>query len=351
MEDKSIHITENIAVPPGQVTSIRISHKTFQPGQIILVEKDKKSRKSPDSVLNVHNRCFVVDENQGFNLILSNPTKSPIRLKAGRRLSKFCTIDEQSITYMNIEGEELGNRETLVGMLSEVDKESPVKLCSTHKWVLSGATDTLTEVSCIDCRICHHSGLQKSEKVVAVSLIDNALMPHCDQANVEGDRKTKLKALLDQLEWNHLTDLQKEGLREVILENDALFILGPDELGDVRVPEAHIEMTDANPVRLPLYRQPEQARKIIADMIGDMLQKDVIEESTAVYLSPIVLVNKPDGTKRLCIDYRGVNKKIKLDIQPLPRLDELVEDSAGKKFYCTLDMKDAYYQVVLDEDS
>lgn len=54
----------------------------------------------------------------------------------------------------------------------------------------------------------------------------------------------------------------------------------------------------------------------------------------------------------MCIDYRGVNQHIKLNIQPLPRLDEMVEEEADKRrFYCTLDMKDAYYQIVLDEAS
>ena len=62
-------------------------------------------------------------------------------------------------------------------------------------------------------------------------------------------------------------------------------------------------------------------------------------------------VNKPDGSKRMCIDCRGVNQKIKQDIHPLLRLDEMVEDSAGKKFYCSLDMKDAYFQVKLDDKS
>jgi len=100
---------------------------------------------------------------------------------------------------------------------------------------------------------------------------------------------------------------------------------------------------------MPLYRHPEQAKQIISNMISDMLAKGIIEESTPAYLSLIVLVNKADGSKRLCIDYQGVNEKIKMDIQPLPRLDELVEDSAGRKFYCTLDMKDAYFQVKQDD--
>ncbi len=78
----------------------------------------------------------------------------------------------------------------------------------------------------------------------------------------------------------------------------------------------------------------------------------MIELSTAAWLSPVVLVNKPDGSKRMCPDYRGVNKHLAVvDIYPPLRLEELVELAYGNKFYATLDLKDAYFQVVLDESS
>ena len=48
---------------------------------------------------------------------------------------------------------------------------------------------------------------------------------------------------------------------------------------------------------------------------------------------------------------RPLNKHIKIDIHPLPRIDELIEDVAGNRYYCTLDLKDAYYQCQLDEES
>ncbi len=53
----------------------------------------------------------------------------------------------------------------------------------------------------------------------------------------------------------------------------------------------------------------------------------------------------------MCLDYRGVNKNLAMDIYPLPRLEELGEMASGNKLYATLDMKDAYFQVMLDEDS
>ncbi len=53
----------------------------------------------------------------------------------------------------------------------------------------------------------------------------------------------------------------------------------------------------------------------------------------------------------MCLDYRKVNLQLVTDIHLLPNLEELVEHVAGSEFYATLDLKDAYYQVMLDESS
>ncbi len=86
-------------------------------------------------------------------------------------------------------------------------------------------------------------------------------------------------------------------------------------------------------------------------MLDDMEQKDIIERSTAVWLSPVILVKKPDGSKRMCLDYRHVNKHLATDVYPLPRLEEMVEQTAGHPYYVTLDMREAYFQIMLDEES
>ncbi len=86
-------------------------------------------------------------------------------------------------------------------------------------------------------------------------------------------------------------------------------------------------------------------------MLKDMEERDIIEPSTAAWLSPIVLVSKPDGSKRMCLDYRQVNKQLATDIYPLPRLEELVDQAAGHQYYVTLDMREAYFQLMLDDES
>ncbi len=53
----------------------------------------------------------------------------------------------------------------------------------------------------------------------------------------------------------------------------------------------------------------------------------------------------------MCLDYRQVNKHLATDIYPLPRLEELVDQAAGHQYCITLDMREAYFQLMLDEES
>ncbi len=53
----------------------------------------------------------------------------------------------------------------------------------------------------------------------------------------------------------------------------------------------------------------------------------------------------------MCLYYRQVNKHLATDIYPLPRLEELVDQAAGHQYYVALDMREACFQLMLDEDS
>ena len=133
----------------------------------------------------------------------------------------------------------------------------------------------------------------------------------------------------------------------MLVSNHQVFILEKNELGKIEGVQGHITVSDPQPVRSSMYRYPEKAKQIIADMEA----KDIIEPSTAVWLSPIVLVRKPYNSQRMCLDYRKANTHLQTDIHPLPRLEELVESASSNQYYASLDMKEAYYQVKLSEES
>lgn len=190
-----------------------------------------------------------------------------------------------------------------------------------------------------------------TSKVNLITEWHNDLVAPTPDIPLEGDRKQKLNQLLEQGNWQHLNEEQKKLLFATVLAHDQAFILEKDELGKIKLPPAEITLTNSTPARSPLYRYPVHAKEIIEKMVTDMEDKGIIEPSTAAWLSPIVLVGKPDGSKRLCLDYRKVNQHIAADIYPLPRLEELVEVASGNKYYVTLDLKDAYHQVELAQDS
>jgi Reverse transcriptase (RNA-dependent DNA polymerase)/RNase H-like domain found in reverse transcriptase len=75
------------------------------------------------------------------------------------------------------------------------------------------------------------------------------------------------------------------------------------------------------------------------------VKAEVIEPATSEWASPIVLVAKPDGSTRLCVDYRRLNAITVRDSYPLPRMDECIESLVDAKIFTTLDCNSGYWQI------
>uniref|UniRef100_A0A5S6Q567 RNA-directed DNA polymerase n=1 Tax=Trichuris muris TaxID=70415 RepID=A0A5S6Q567_TRIMR len=84
----------------------------------------------------------------------------------------------------------------------------------------------------------------------------------------------------------------------------------------------HAIITTGNPVRLPPRRIPEQFRDAVQEQIHKMLDEGIIRRSQSPWLAPAVFTRKKDGSLRLCVDYRQLNKCTRRDCYPLPLPDE-----------------------------
>lgn len=100
-------------------------------------------------------------------------------------------------------------------------------------------------------------------------------------------------------------------------------------------------------------RVPVALRKKVEQRLEELLSADIIEpvNEPSQWVSPLVVAVKDNGDLRLCVDMRRANTAIKRQTHPIPTLDDFLTRLKGARFFSRLDIKDAYHQVELDEES
>ncbi len=90
-------------------------------------------------------------------------------------------------------------------------------------------------------------------------------------------------------------------------------------------------------MRLPPHRAGHKAREVEKTEVEEMLRLEVIEPASTEWSSPVVIVPKPDGRWRFCVNYRRLNALSLKNSYPLPRMDECIDSQGDAKFFKALD--------------
>jgi hypothetical protein len=107
----------------------------------------------------------------------------------------------------------------------------------------------------------------------------------------------------------------------------------------------------ARPVRQYPYRlNPEKMARVDKE-VSQLLEAGIIEESESPWAAPIVLVPKPNGTDRLCTDFRKLNGLSVPDPFPMPRVEVLIDRVGQSRFITKLDMTKGYWQIPMHPES
>ena len=122
------------------------------------------------------------------------------------------------------------------------------------------------------------------------------------------------------------------------------------ELTQTHIVEHEIKTNDAEPIKQRPYRIAPSENQFVKNELDAMLDKGIIRESTSPWASPIVIVPKKNNKKRICIDYRRLNKVTEKDVYPLPIIDDILEMFDGAKWFSTLDLASGYWQVAVKEE-
>ena len=153
-----------------------------------------------------------------------------------------------------------------------------------------------------------------------------------------------------QIGSDHLTKEQMQHLKTFLCEYRDVFALDNTELGTTDLVTHPINTGDQPPIRQQVRRTPFALREEVNNMVQDMLERGIIRPSRSPWASPIVLVKKKDGTTRFCVDYRRLNAITKLDVFPLPRIDDTLDLLSKVQYFTTLDLASGYWQVEMDPE-
>ena len=153
------------------------------------------------------------------------------------------------------------------------------------------------------------------------------------------------------VDLSHLSEEQQAAVMKVLVEEKDVFSRSECDIGDIKDFKMEINLEDNVPVREAYRKIPRHLYTEVRDYINDLVTNGWIQESYSSYASPIVCVRKKDGGLRMCCDYRKLNGKTIADSQPIPRIQDILDGLAGKKWFSTLDMSKAYHQGYIHEDS
>ncbi|GJY81288.1 putative reverse transcriptase domain-containing protein [Tanacetum coccineum] len=89
----------------------------------------------------------------------------------------------------------------------------------------------------------------------------------------------------------------------------------------------------------------------LSDQVQELADRGFIRPSTSPWGAPVLFVKKKDGSFRMCIDYRELNKLTIKNRYPLPKIDDLFDQLQGSSVYSKIDLRSGYHQLrVRDED-
>ena len=135
---------------------------------------------------------------------------------------------------------------------------------------------------------------------------------------------------------------QHQQLQGILHEFADIVADSQTKIGRMNIISHRIDTRDATPIAQKPYRTNPANASFVKTEIQRMLDNKIIKPSHSPWSSPVVVVGKKDGEKRLCIDYRKLNRVTKVDAYPLPRIDDLLDSLGRANWFTTLDLASGY---------
>ncbi|GBM36071.1 Retrovirus-related Pol polyprotein from transposon 17.6 [Araneus ventricosus] len=165
--------------------------------------------------------------------------------------------------------------------------------------------------------------------------------------------------LKSDFKLDHLNDKDKKDMQDLLLKNYKVFSKSYKTLGETSAVIPEFSLLHNFPLQTKPYSIPLMAKKYAQQEINNLLEAGIIEPSSSSYCFPLIFIKKKQNPNdsnsepkfRMVVDYRLLNSITETFKICLPKISEIIKNIAGRKIYCVLDLKSAFFQIKLrDED-
>ena len=192
---------------------------------------------------------------------------------------------------------------------------------------------------------------QVSDAAAAYTLPIMSKVASVNEIKVDEDEGGGISEVIKNLNLENLSDTEKEEVIEMLQEESDVFSKSKNDIGHIKDFKLDIKLTDETPFGEAYRKIPGNLYQEVKNYVNDLLANGWIKQSYSPYSSPMVCVRKKCGGLRLCIDFRRLNKKTIPDMQPIPRVQDILDKLHGQAWFTTLDMSQAYHQGEMAEES
>src|SRR5678809_84289 len=144
----------------------------------------------------------------------------------------------------------------------------------------------------------------------------------------------------------NLTPDQRRAIMNVIEQHERDFATDPANPGLTTTTQCDVPLRPGTkPIVCSPYRLSPNMAKHVKDQVDSLLQNKLITPIRSEWAFPVVMVVKPDGSFRFCVDYSRLNQHIIKDKFPLPRVDDTLDKLSKAKYFSKLDMASGFWQI------
>jgi hypothetical protein len=191
-------------------------------------------------------------------------------------------------------------------------------------------------------------------------------LPDGSKIEIKGDKPGRTNSLISMmnakkcLRKGHesfllyvISEKEEKKIRDVpvVAEFEDVF---PDDLPGLPPPKQVKFRIDLQPGTTPIakapYRLAPSEMQDLMKQIQELLEKRLIRLSSSQCGAPVLFVKKKDGSMRMCIDYRELNKVTIKNRYLFPRIDDLFDQLEGSSYFSKIDLRSGYHQVRVREE-